>query len=308
MKLVIAGASGYIGRALVHLSVECGHQVLMLVRRRCEELRPYGEQACISDARGLTGSTADALINVAGAAHIAKSTADFDFANRQLPLQLAASILDGKIGRLIHLSSLSVFGSWSVRPINEMSAPSPTTPYAQSKLEADQQLTALFGPNGKRLTIIRAPMVYGAACPGNFLRLCRLVSSGAPLPFGAAHARRSFIFVKNLADFLLRCAEPNRPGGVFVVGDGSDYSVIELIEWINSACGKGTKNIAVPIYFLRIFSVIPGLSRTLDSLTRPMLVDWQRARTLMDWKPPVSRSDAMTATLSRLIAHPGPPL
>lgn len=298
MKLIIAGASGYIGRSLVHLAVEHGHQVLMLSRHRSETLAPYGEQASIDDARDLIGSAADALINVAGTAHVRGTIADFDIANRQLPLELAACVLDGRVGRMIHLSSLGVYGNWSAQPIAEMSAPSPMTPYAQSKLRADYELGARFRSNEDKLTVVRPPMVYGAGCPGNFARLCRLVTSGVPLPFGAAHARRSFIFVKNLVDFLLRCSEINRPSGLFVIGDGSDYSASELIREIALVRGNRAINIAVPMPWLHMLAKAPGVSRAMDSLTRPMLVDWTFARNLIGWNPPVPPPDAMAMTLS----------
>lgn len=298
MKLIIAGASGYIGRSLVHLAVEHGHQVLMLLRRRSEALAPYGEQASIDEAKDLIGSSADALINAAGTAHVRGTIADFDIANRRLPLELAACVLDGRVGRMIHLSSLGVYGNWSAQPITEMSKPSPMTPYAESKLRADHELVARFRSDKDRLTVVRPPMVYGAGCPGNFARLYRLVTSGIPLPFGAAHARRSFIFVNNLVDFLLQCSEMNRPSGLFVLGDGSDYSTSELIREISLILGNRAINIAVPVPWLHVLEKAPGVRRAMDSLTRPMLVDWTSARNLIGWTPPVRPADAMTMAIS----------
>lgn len=300
MRLVIAGASGYIGRSLVRLAVERGHEVLMLVRRRDEGLAGYGVQQNIDDAMALDGLAADALINVAGSAHVRGTALDFDAANVQLPSRLAACVLDGRVDRMIQLSSLGVYGNWSIDPITERTAPAPDTVYACSKLNADIHLAERFRSMADRLSIVRPPMVFGPACPGNFARLRRLVASGLPLPFGAAHARRSFIFVTNLADFLLRCSEASSPGGLFVIGDGSDYGVFELIRQIALAGGKPVTNVAVPLPGLRALATVCGMRRTMDSLTRPMTVDWARAREVIGWTPPVSPHDAMRlATASR---------
>lgn len=299
MKLIIAGGSGYIGQSFLRLASESGHQLILLSRKYHEDLSKYGKQIDINDSSALKNLSADALINVAGKAHAECMMTELDIANRQLPVRLSQHVLDESVGRMVHLSSLGVYGNWSLEPITEHSTTTPATPYALSKLNADIELAGLFSRRDGRLTIIRPPMVYGTACPGNFTRLCNLVASGLPLPFGSAHARRSFIHVNNLADFLLRCATASHASGLFVIGDGSDYSTAELIDEIASARGKRTINAPVPISWLRALARASGMSRTMDSLTRPMKVDWSHAHDAAGWSPPIARSDAMRLALRK---------
>ncbi|KAI5914816.1 NAD-dependent epimerase/dehydratase family protein [Thauera sp. 2A1] len=299
MKLIVAGGSGYIGRALVKRAAAEGHDVLVLTRRRDDELARYAAQSGYDGPLPATYVDADALINLAGRAHVhGRSTdSDFDAANCQLPLMLASHVIENGIGRLVHVSSVGVYGNWSAEPITEYSRPSPDTAYTRSKLAADQALEDRFRSRPDALTIVRPPMVYGPACPGNFMRLRRLVRRGFPLPFGAARAKRSFIFVENLADFLLRCATPGRPGGMYVIGDGSDYSVSHLVSEMAVDDEKRIANISVSPWLLRFFGRACGFQREMESLTLPLKVDWAHARKSLGWEPPVAPSEAMRTSL-----------
>lgn len=299
MKLIIAGGSGYIGHALVKRAAAEGHDVLVLTRRRDDELARYAAQSGYDGPLPATHVNADALINLAGRAHVhgRSSDSDFDAANCQLPLMLASHVIENGIGRLVHVSSIGVYGNWSDEPITEHSLPSPDTAYTKSKLAGDQALEERFKPRPDALTIVRPPMVYGPACPGNFARLRRLVTRGFPLPFGAAHAKRSFIFVENLADFLLKCSILRNPASLYVIGDGSDYSVSELLDEIASGSGVSLRNLPFPPSILRALARLTGLRREMDSLTRPLFVDWKRAKLSIDWIPPVDPKDGIERSL-----------
>lgn len=300
MRLVIAGGTGYIGRALVRRAAAAGHNLQLIVRRRDDALSRYASQLNFDEAMASAQACAnsDALINLAGCAHIRSGDTEFDYANRELPLNLARKVADGCIGRLIHVSSIGVYGNWRLEAISEGSSLAPDTPYGRSKLAGDLALEARFAARPDALTIVRPPMVYGPACPGNFARLHRLVMRGLPLPFGAARARRSFIFVENLADFLLECAVARNPAPLYVIGDGSNYSVSELIAEMASVRGGRSFNFAFPLAALRAFGGLAGMRRPMDSLTRPLLVDWTFAQESMHWSPPVSCVEAMNRSLS----------
>ena len=298
MKLIIAGASGYIGRRLVRQAAAEGHGILSLVRKPDEALKPYGTQANYLDALPDSHLGADALISVAGLAHAHAGDSEFDSANRRLPLEVARHVADGNIGRLVHVSTLGVYGSWSASPVSEGSRLAPETPYARSKLEGDRALASFLAASPESLTIVRPPMVYGPRCPGNFSRLRRLVARGWPLPFGSARAKRSFIYVDNLVDFLLRCTPSASPSGLYVIGDGSDYSVGELVSAMAFADGVRFCNLPVPCALLRAVGRLAGRRRDMDSLTRPMVVDWTRAREALKWFPLVDADEAMSRALA----------
>jgi len=300
VKLIMTGASGYIGRALLQRAREQGHAVAVYARQPGNapagvvEL-PYGAPVP-DDFR-----QADALLNLAGRAHTT-DTGDghdaFDEANHQLPLRLAEQARQAGVRRFVHVSSIGVHGNYAAGAVTEASPLAPDTPYTRSKVRGEQALQALYAATPQALAIVRPPMVYGPACPGNFTRLRKLLQTGVPLPFGAARACRSFVYVDNLADFLLGCAAHPAGHGVYVAADGSDYAVPQLLRAMGRELGRPARLFPVPPAWLRGAARLAGLRREMDSLTRPLLVDWARARAMLGWTPPVPPDEALRRSLA----------
>ncbi|WP_151208999.1 NAD-dependent epimerase/dehydratase family protein [Bordetella petrii] len=299
MRLIMTGASGYIGQALLRQACERGHQVAVYTRRPTESggiaTLPFG--APIPD----DFRQADALINLAGRAHTTDAGDGrdaFDEANHQLPVRLAEQARLAGVRRFVQVSSIGVHGNASALALTESSPLAPDTPYTRSKVRGEQALHALFAATPQALAIVRPPMVYGPGCPGNFARLRRLLQTGLPLPFGAADARRSFIFVDNLVDLLLHCAAHPNGHGVYVAGDGSDYAVPQLLRAMGRELGRPARLFPVPPACLRGAALLVGLRREMDSLTRSLLVDWTHARTTLAWTPPIDPETALRLALA----------
>lgn len=289
MKIAITGATGYIGRNTIRTAAENGHEVIALARRQCNEIGRYARQSSISDpAAALQGI--DVVIHLAGLAHVHRVgrqvTETFDTVNRELALNIASAARLAGVKRFIYVSSLGVHGNWSVEPIHEYSPFSPHTPYALSKLTAERELAIRLASTETRLIIVRPPMVYGPRCPGNFRRLLGLVRRGVPLPLATAAARRSFVYVGNLSDFLLHAGTWAGEADVFVIGDGSDFTARELIENIAKGARVKARLFPFPLPLLRAAGRWFGMENELNSITRPMLVNWTRAHDALRWKPP----------------------
>lgn len=302
MRIAVTGASGYIGLALLRLLAGRGHDVLAFGRRE-----PAGGEARVSwrvkadgqpDTADLRGC--DAVVHLAGRAHTRIAVQDgvdfFDQANRQLACATAEAAKAAMVRRFVQVSTLGVHGNWSTAPISETSALTGDTPYARSKIAAERELTELLAQGHTSLAIVRPPMVYGAGCPGNFPRLIKLVKSGIPLPFGSVRGIRSFIHVDNLASLLEYCAATPAAQGVFVAGDGSDFELPDLIRAIAASLGTSARLLPFPPALLRLAASAIGRQREIDSLTRPMQVDWSKARSA-GWIPPIEPARALADTL-----------
>lgn len=296
--IAVTGATGYIGRAVL---VELSRRGLSIaaVSRSSSAQVPSAVQWRITGPSSPSAANfagCDTVIHLAGRAHTTVANADgrdlFDVENRELALATAEAAHAAGLSRFVFVSTLGVHGSGADELLRANSPVHPELPYARSKWAAEQQLAVWCAAHNMELCIVRPPMVYGPDCPGSFPRLVRLVRSGMPLPFSALHAQRSFIYVENLASFLAECATQTVTG-TYLVSDGSDWSVAQLVRAIGAELRLPVRTFAVPAKLLRIIGKLIGKQREVDSLTMPMRVDAEEARRDFGWLPRVMPQDAL---------------
>src|SRR5690606_18200130 len=166
------------------------------------------------------------VIHLAGLAHQTKhqpSIERYRQVNVVGSLRLAEEAASAGVQRMVFVSSIGVLGQTTTpgERLSEASRPSPQTPYARSKYEAEITLGSFCKASGLDLVIARPPLVYGREAKGNFGKLVRLVASGYPLPLRSVCNRRSIISLSNLSAALLECAtNPAAANATFVVAEG----------------------------------------------------------------------------------------
>jgi UDP-glucose 4-epimerase len=300
--IAVTGASGFVGRALV-ARLGGQHTVRAILRR--ETALAGASEIRLADGNSWSPETfqgCTAVCHLAGRAHIYRKSPDearlFDEGNRGLAIAAAGAAIEAGVKHFVHVSSIAVHGDHAAEAIREDSPLAPTTAYGASKLAAEKELAALFRGAGTTLTIIRPPMIYGPACPGNFPRLIRLVRSNLPLPLASVTRRRSFIHIGNLVDFLATVLPRQGSIETYLAGDGSDFTLPELIRAIGQEFGTRTLLLPFPPSLLLAAGQLAGRGREIGSLTRGMEVDWSKARAHFDWQPAVEPRRALQETLA----------
>src|SRR5207342_3464130 len=145
--------------------------------------------------------------------------------------------------------------------------PAPATPYARSKLEAEQLVAEALRGSSTELVVLRPPLVYGAGAKGNFARLVRLVRRGMPLPLASVHNRRSLVYVGNLVDAIVRSLDhPAAAGRTYVVCDSEDVSTPDLVARIARVLGQHPRLVAFPPVLLRLAGALIGRADEVDRL------------------------------------------
>ncbi|WP_343669747.1 SDR family oxidoreductase [Paraburkholderia heleia] len=308
-SFVITGANGFVGRAVCRLALAAGHTVTAVVRRQGESeprVREWVHDA--PDFVGLdeawsTDLQADCVIHLAARVHVMDEVsfdpdAAFDETNVTGTLRVAEAAHRHGVRRIVFASSIKAIAeSDAGSPLTESVAPHPQDAYGRSKLRAERELAQLGASTGLEVVIVRPPLVYGPGVRANFLRMMNAVSRGIPLPLGGVRARRSLVYVDNLADALLLCAIDARAAGeCFHVADDDAPSVAALLRMVGDALGKPTRLLPVPIALLQALGKITRTRAAMDRLTSGLELDTERIKRALGWHPPHTTSQGLEAT------------
>ena len=307
--VLVTGANGFIGRALVGHLVQKGFRVRAAVRNT-ETIRNPGFPGVDTIAVGNVGDATDwsaalrsidVVIHLAGRAHVVAETAPDPLAafrriNTDGSVSLARQAANAR--RFIFVSSIGVNGNFtSDLPFSEASPTLPHDPYAISKFEAEQQLTSLSDDTGLELVIVRPTLVYGPHNRGNFLRLLQLVKRNWPLPFGCVQNCRSLLYVENLASALTLCVDhPSAIGETYLVSDAENISTPDLIVHLARQLGVPTKLLPVPTGVLRALGTLTGKSGEFERLLGSLRVDSSKIRRDLGWSQPYTMAEGLQKT------------
>ncbi|MEX3606278.1 MAG: SDR family oxidoreductase [Burkholderia sp.] len=306
-RIFVTGANGFVGRAVCRALLADGHEMTGLVRRAggCVE----GLSEWLHEDRDFAGldqahwPEVDCVIHLAARVHVMDDTAtDLDAAFRSTnvdgSLRVAEAARRHGARRLVFVSSVKAIAkSDGGKPLAEDEPARPVDPYGRSKYAAELALRQFGEASGLDIVIVRPPLVYGPEVRANFLLMMRAVSRGLPLPFGAIQARRSLVYVENLADALLHCAIDSRAaGGCFHVADDDAPSVAMLLRMTGEALGRPARLLPFPAGLLCTLGRLTGHTAQVERLVGSLQLDTDRIRRQLDWHPPRTTREGLAAT------------
>lgn len=318
MKILVTGASGFIGSRLCPALAAQGVDVIAASRRvqffdaidGGTHQRPSASasvsQIAVGDLAAYdwteTLAKVDVVIHLAGRAHTARVGTDETYQayrkdNVVATAELAKACIAAGVRRFVFVSSVKVLGERSLElPFSETDAPHPEDVYGITKLEAERELTSLACASSLEVVIIRPPLVYGPGVRANFLRLMKLVNRGLPLPFKNAHNMRSLIFLDNLVSSLITCAIDRRASGVYLVCDRELLSVRTLLEELARALNKKLWLFGLPNGVLKTAAAAMGKEDEVRRLFAPLVVSSEKIARELDWVPPFTAFEGLSTT------------
>ena len=310
MKILVTGANGFVGTALCKQLLASGIEVHAATRSgstlpSSEPLRVFtvGELGQNPDwLPALTG--VDAVIHLAARVHLMNDDAidplrEYLKINVEATLNLARQAAAAGVKRFVYLSSIKVNGEFTSKgkPFRETDITNPQDSYAISKLRAEEGLRTLAAETGMEVVIIRPPLIYGPGVKANFAKLLKCVDKGIPLPLGAVANKRSFIFVDNLCDALLKCVtHPAAAGRTYLISDGNDISTAELVEAMALALNRPVRLLSVPVSLIRTAAKTVGRGAVVDRLTQSLVVDSSNISKDLEWCPPYTVAHGLGVT------------
>lgn len=317
--VLVTGATGFIGHHLLSALQKTDWDIISALRDVSKEVvTPSVVVGNINQEtnwqKALNGVSA--VVHLAARAHQLQDTSpDPEQAFRQVNTEGTANLVKQSIAAGVqHFVLISSIGAMATLRDDQLTVDTPChpdTPYGRSKLASEQALIKLTQESSMTWSILRPTLVYGPGNPGNMERLMKLINTGFPLPFGSIKNRRSFIYVGNLVDIILRVlTHPNAKNQIFLCSDGQDLSTPNLVRKIAECANQPCRLLAVPPSLLKLSGnagdIVQYLlsrsfilnSETLNRLTGSLYVDNSNLYSLLDWRPLYSVTDGLSQTFA----------
>ena len=293
MTILVTGATGFLGRAVVDHLIEQGRSVRAAVRQDAGPgATAVGDLSTDTDWRAaLTGI--DTVVHCAARAHVLNETsgnplAQFRAVNTEATVALAQQAAAAGVRRFVFISSIGVNGSETHgTPFRHDDAPRPHSAYAVSKHEAELALHAIAVETGLEVVVIRPPLVTGPNPKGNLATLNKVIARGLPLPFGlVTRNRRDLVSRDTLCRLIDTVTDhPAAAGQTFLVSDGAPISTRTLLERMAATQGRSITLLPIPPAFLSLPLKLLGKGAMASQLFGDLEIDIAHTRQTLGWAP-----------------------
>jgi nucleoside-diphosphate-sugar epimerase len=305
-RVLITGATGFLGKEVCSRLVQAGAEVRALARPTSDisDLQRSGVEIHLGDLRdtvSLDGAARDidTVVHTA-AAHRggAVSRTDFWQVNAEGTKRLLQTASRSGVRRFIHISTAGVLGGGGPQRLaTESDAPSPSNLYELTKWRAEQAVRRIAHSDNLEAVILRPVAVYG---PGErrFLKLIRPIKNRRFVLIGSGRIRVHFIHRDDAVDAILTAmAAPQATGETFLLADDAPIRMRDLVEMIARLIGVPPPRLRVPFAPVKLLAIATeafcrplGLSpplyrRRLAFFGTERAYSTDKARTLLGFRP-----------------------
>jgi len=263
MKILITGASGFIGSFIVEEALKRGFETWAAIRKSSskewlqDERIRFIELNLSSKAQlveQLRGQDFDYVVHAAGVTKCLNK-ADFHRINTEGTKNLVEALIEVEmpLKRFVFVSSLSIFGAIKEQQpyeaIRESDTPQPNTEYGRSKLAAEQYLEK---KKGLPYIILRPTGVYGPREKDYFI-MAKSIQQHSDFAVGYKRQDITFVYVKDVVQAVFLALEKGEDGRKYFLSDGEVYQSATFSNLIHEALGRPWWiRITAPVWVLRI--------------------------------------------------------
>lgn len=282
-KVVITGVTGFIGRHLIECLAESQYEYVGLSRHcnsidkrhfvQYDMLNENIRLSCINDG--------DIVVHLAAVAH-RSNTCDFSVNVSSSKILMQEAIARGA-SKFIFMSSIGVNGDNSPpRGFTATDIANPQDMYSKSKHDAETELLELANRSNIQLIIIRAPLIYGFDAPGNFALFQKLADLPIPMPFGSMKEPRSFLYIRNLIDFILHSAYSEKvTAGVYLLADAGVINTCDFFSEIAFNKNKKIGTFKFPVNLLKAAFFFINRKKMITKMSNSLAISefWESSAT-----------------------------
>ncbi|MEP7279632.1 MAG: NAD(P)-dependent oxidoreductase [Bacteroidota bacterium] len=297
-KLLITGASGFLGYHLIEAALLQDYEVYAGVRKSSStghllnEDRVHVLQMDLSDLGSIKNTLEQhGITHIIHAAALtkAKTASAYNFSNAELTRNLAMAAAESSRGiqKFVFVSSLAALGpALNGEPVKEDAVPRPLTWYGKSKLLAEQYLGEI--PNLPFIGL-RPTAVYGPR-EKDLLLLIKSVSRGLEVYIGKTEQQLSFVYVKDLAALAVKCLHSKIIGEFYNIGDGNVYNRYAFADAAKKATGRKTIRLQLPLALIE--TIAGGMDALYSRSSNTPVLNKEKLKelTAKDWSCSIIKS------------------
>ena len=285
--VLVTGATGFVGRALIARLASAGRPVVAAVRQFVTGFpigvseRPISPIETMSPADWLPHlEGVDCIIHLAAIAHIGTGVPEvlYDAINHRALVSLAQAARQVGVRRLVFLSSVrAISGPSSPTPLTDASEPRPTDAYGRSKLAAEEALAT----SGLEHVVLRPVVIVGPGVKGNVAALARAARSRLLWPYAGLKGRRSLVSLDDVVAAIERAIDdPAMAGGRYALAGGGPMTLAAMIGELRTGMAVPDRALCLPQALIRIPLNLIGRSDIWERIGCDLIVEPTGLRSL----------------------------
>lgn len=320
MNILITGGGGFIGSHLTESQLLRGHKVRVLDMHpeRLSHLSDHPNLEIIAGDITKAEPLRQAIDGIDVIYHLASAHLEIsvpDAYYREVNVLATKKLLEAArangVKRVVHCSSVGVFGKISSLPADETSPCNPTTIYEQTKLAGERLALQFSAESGLPVVVARPAWVYGPRCPRTH-KLISTIRKGRFIVLGNGRTLRHPIFVSDAVRGLELCAEADGvEGRVFILAGPEPVTIETLVREVAKVTGVHPPAMHLPAalgisaglaleILCRPFGVNPPFSRrSADFFLKDNSYDISNARRCLGFRPLINLVDGLTMTVAQ---------
>lgn len=286
-KILISGATGFIGRRLALQLFNSGYHISALYRNERWDSPQTISWVRVGDLSAAPldpaiGRGSDVFVHLAATL---RPTSDDPLQSQTafIARNVSRFIAEAKIPRALVLSSIAA-------SVTERD-PDHARRYGREKLAAERIFLDTLG-NRCQVIVLRPPAVYGAGMQNSMVTLAKMICKRLPIPLGLASEPRHYMSVNNLCDLIETMIQSDKirwdaaAGQSFEPSDGQAVTTRDLIAMMGNAIGRSPRLVPVPLAFLRVLGAVTGRSEMISgAIDRLEIAPVCELKAAFDWQP-----------------------